>query len=76
MIDRMQLNTKKIEFELARIGWSQYRLAKKMGKKKQALNEIMLGKHKNVTLRTVNEIADGINSAGILPMIDPKDLLK
>jgi len=63
----MKLNTKKINIELQRLGWSRYRLAKEMGAKTQWVYFI-LSDRKNCTLRSIQRIADAL-------AIDPKDLI-
>lgn len=65
----MDLNIKKIENELARLGWSKYRLAKEMRVANQTMYAVLdLNRKNGVTLKTVNNIAKALN-------MDPKDLL-
>jgi transcriptional regulator with XRE-family HTH domain len=63
----MKINTSKIEKELKRLGWSKYRLAKKMKVRHQWVYFI-LSDSKNCTLRTIENIANALE-------MDPKDLI-
>ena len=63
----MRINTKKIDLELKRIGWSKYQLAKEMGRKPQWVYYLMYHAE-NTSLRTISRIADALG-------LDPKDLI-
>ena len=63
----MKINIKKIEFELKRLGWTKYRLAKEMDVTHQWIYFI-LSNEKNCTLRTIDDIARAL-------ALDPKDLI-
>jgi plasmid maintenance system antidote protein VapI len=63
----MELNVRKIEIELNRLGWSKYRLAQEMGVKRQWVYVVLKRKGGN-TLSTVSKIANALG-------VDPKELL-
>ena len=62
----MKVNSKKIKFELDRLGWSMTKLALESGMTKQAIS--ILIKRETAPLKTLNNIGEALN-------IDPKDLL-
>ena len=62
----MKVNSKKIKFELNRLGWSMTRLALESGMTKQAMS--ILIKRETAPLNTLNRIGEVLN-------IDPRDLL-
>ena len=62
----MKLNRRRVELELAHLGWSKYRLANEMKVKRQWIYMIL--QRDSCTLRTVNKIAEALR-------MDPKDLL-
>ena len=66
----MNLNTKKIELELERIGKNQMWLAGQMKRSKQQVNYLVKNNNKpcGVTLKTIERI-------GLALGIDPKDLI-
>ncbi len=66
----MNLNTKKIELELERIGKNQAWLAGQMKRSKQQVNYLVKNNNKpcGVTLKTIERI-------GLALGIDPKDLI-
>ena len=61
----MQLNIKKIERELKRLGWNKSRLGREMGMSKQAIHYYFKS---NVTLMKVEKLAKALN-------LDARDLL-
>jgi len=63
----MRLNTKKIDMELKRLGWSKYRLAKEMGRKPQWVYYLMY-RAEGMSLRTIDRLAEALG-------LDPKDLI-
>jgi len=62
----MKVNSKKIKFELNRLGWSMTKLALESGMTKQAMS--ILIKRETAPINTLNKIGEVLN-------IDPKDLL-
>ena len=64
----MKLNTKKIENELSRIGWTKYRLAKEMNVAHQWIYQVLNPKYNGHTLRTIERIAVALG-------FDGKDLI-
>lgn len=62
----MKVNSKKIKFELTRLGWSMTKLALKSGMTKQAMS--ILIKRETAPLETLNRIGEVLN-------LDPRDLL-
>jgi len=64
----MRLNTKRIRQELARLGWSPYRLSKEMGIANQTVYKLLKENGNSYTFKTVEKLADALG-------VDPKDLL-
>ena len=64
----MKLNKDKINKELARLGWSYYRLGEEMKVKRQWVYQLMDPKYNGVTLKTIEKLADALD-------FDPKDLI-
>jgi transcriptional regulator with XRE-family HTH domain len=64
----MKLNTNKIKNELKRLGWTPYRLSKKMKMANQTVYKILNSDGTGYTFRTVERFAGALN-------IDPKDLI-
>jgi predicted transcriptional regulator len=62
----MKINTRKIELELKRLGWSKYRLAKEMGCTPAWV--YYLFQADNTSLKTIDLIASAMG-------LDPKDLI-
>ncbi len=62
----MKLNTRKIELELERLGWSKYRLAKEMNRTPAWI--YYLFQADNTSLKTIDSIASAMG-------LDPKDLI-
>ena len=62
----MKVNSKKIKFELDRLGWSMTKLALESGMTKQAMS--ILIKRETAPINTLNKIGEVLN-------LDPKDLL-
>lgn len=65
-IKSIRVNSKKILFELKRIGWSQEKLADEVGRTKQAISYLL--KRRTAPLRTLNLIGKALK-------VDPKELL-
>ena len=63
----MDLNRRKIRLELERLGWSQSRLAKEMGVKRQRVHQILNNDEKS-HLDTIQKVALALG-------VDPKELL-
>ena len=64
----MKLNKDKINKELARLGWSYYRLGEEMRVKRQWVYQLMAPKYDGVTLKTIEKLANALD-------FDPKDLI-
>ncbi len=64
----MKLNKGKINKELARLGWSYYRLGEEMKVKRQWVYQLMDPKYNGVTLKTIEKLANALD-------FDPKDLI-
>ena len=64
----MKLNKGKIKKELARLGWSYYRLGEEMKVKRQWVYQLMDPKYNGVTLKTIEKLANALD-------FDPKDLI-
>jgi len=62
----MKVNSKKIKFELDRLGWSMTKLALESGMTRQAMSILM--KRETAPLKTLNKIGEILN-------LDPRDLL-
>ena len=65
----MELNVRKIELELERMGWSMAELARQMGAHRQLVHRFMTKKENGLTFKTVERIADALG-------IPAKDLIK
>lgn len=66
----MKLNLEKIDRELARLGWSKYRLAKEMGVIPSSIYAVLDPDRSNgMTFKTVDKIGAALG-------IDPKDLIE
>jgi len=66
----MKLNISKIRKELDRLGWTNSRFAKELGKYPQAIHQLLMPAYaENHTLKTIKELADVLN-------VDPKDLIE
>ena len=65
----MELHIEKAKAEMKRQGMNYTDLAIKMGKTKQWVYSL-LSKNENRTLKTIEELAEGLN------IYDPKDLIK
>ena len=59
MLSVNELVRKRINALLKEKGWSIYRLEQESGIQHGSMSHIMDGKHKNITLRTVMQIASG-----------------
>jgi predicted transcriptional regulator len=64
----MRLNTEKIKKEMARLNWTQTRLAKEMGVKRQYV-QYMLKSGTNPTIKTINRFAAALD-------VSPMDLVQ
>lgn len=62
----MKVNSKKIRFEIERLGWTQTELANRANMTKQALSIILT--RETAQLETLNKIGKALN-------LDPRDLL-
>ena len=65
----MKINTKKIRFELARLGWTPYRLSKEMKIANQTVYKILNSDGTGYTFRTVEKFASALS-------LDAKDLIQ
>ena len=65
-IEIMKVNTRKIEDELVRLGWSQAKLADMLGMTRSGVSILL--KKEATCLKTLNKIGEALN-------LDPKDLL-
>ena len=62
----MKVNSKKIYFEIERLGWSLNRLGIEIGMTRAAISILL--KRERAPLNTLNKIGEALN-------LDPKDLL-
>ena len=65
----MKINTKKIRFEIERLGWTPYRLSKEMRMANQTVYKILNSDGTGYTFRTVEKFASVLN-------LDAKDLIQ
>jgi len=65
----MELNVRKIELELERMGWSMAELARQMGSHRQLVHRFMTRTENGLTLKTVERIAEALG-------VPAKDLIK